>query len=60
MLEHVTGTEVIAGEDADDDRSAWRFEHPDIGVFALFIAPVGGDGNALQYEAVFNRLLPGP
>jgi hypothetical protein len=29
-----------------------------VGEFALFIVPVGRDGDVLHYEAVFNRLLP--
>ena len=38
----------------------YRFEHPDVGDFALFIVPVGRDVDAMQYEALFNRVLPRP
>jgi hypothetical protein len=36
----------------------YRFSHERLGSFDLFIVPVGGDGNARQYEAVFNRRVP--
>ena len=33
-------------------------QHEKLGVFDLFIVPVGKDQNGFQYEAIFNR--PGP
>ena len=39
-------------------QAEYQFDHPIVGEFSLFIVPVGGDGDALQYEAVFNRLRP--
>jgi hypothetical protein len=36
----------------------YRFEHPKIGAFQLFIVPVGRVDDELEYEAVFNRVLP--
>jgi hypothetical protein len=39
-------------------QAEYQFDHPVIGEFALFIVPVGCDGDVLHYEAVFNRLLP--
>jgi hypothetical protein len=34
----------------------YRMEHEQIGVFELFLVPVGQDDSGLHYEAVFNRL----
>ncbi len=31
----------------------YRMEHPGIGVFELFLVPIGPDGKGLQYEAIF-------
>lgn len=31
----------------------YRFQHPDMGAFDLFIVPVGADQRGIQYEAVF-------
>ncbi len=36
----------------------YRFEHPEIGDFTLFVVPVGRVDHELEYEAVFNRVLP--
>lgn len=33
-------------------------EHPALGSFDLFLAPVGQDAGGFLYEAVFNRLRP--
>jgi uncharacterized protein DUF6916 len=41
-------------------QAEYQFDHPVIGELALFIVPVGRDGDALEYEAVFNRLHPRP
>ena len=38
----------------------YPFRHADIGEFTLFIVPVGQVGAELEYEAVFNRVLPTP
>ena len=37
-------------------QNTYRFEHPQLGAFDLFIGPAGTSGNLKQYEAVFNRL----
>ena len=37
-------------------QNTYRFEHPQLGNFDLFIGPAGTSGNLKQYEAVFNRL----
>ena len=37
------------------DQRTHRFAHEQLGVFDLFIVPVGVDHGARQYEAVFNR-----
>ena len=37
-------------------QNTYRFEHPQLGSFDLFIGPAGTSGNLKQYEAVFNRL----
>jgi hypothetical protein len=39
-------------------QAEYRFEHPVLGELALFIVPVGQQGGLLEYEAVFNRVLP--
>ena len=39
-------------------QAEYRFDHPVVGEFSLFIVPVGRDGDVLEYEAVFNRVLP--
>jgi hypothetical protein len=31
----------------------YRFEHPTIGPFEIFIVPIGPDGAGMRYEAVF-------
>ena len=31
----------------------YRFEHDELGPFELFIVPIGPEGSAMQYEAVF-------
>lgn len=36
----------------------FEVEHPGVGVFALFLVAVHTDGDAQQYEAVFNRPRP--
>lgn len=33
----------------------YSFEHDTMGSFALFIVPVGREGNVFKYQAVFNR-----
>jgi hypothetical protein len=38
----------------------FQVEHDDMGQFWLFLGPVERDGDALIYEAVFNRVLPKP
>jgi hypothetical protein len=35
-----------------------RVTHPLLGVFPLFVVPVGRDGDVTLYQAVFNRHLP--
>jgi hypothetical protein len=37
-------------------QNTYKFEHPQLGTFDLFIGPAGTSGNLKQYEAVFNRL----
>lgn len=37
------------------DQRIYRFSHEQLGVFDLFIVPVGVDHGARQYEAIFNR-----
>ena len=37
-------------------QNTYRFEHPQLGTFNLFIGPAGSSGDMKQYEAVFNRL----
>ena len=39
-------------------QAEYRFDHPVVGEFALFIVPVGREEDLLQYQAVFNRLRP--
>ena len=34
----------------------YSIEHDQIGVFDLFLVPIGQDENGYRYEAVFNRL----
>jgi hypothetical protein len=31
----------------------FTFEHRELGTFTLFLVPIGPDGEAMQYEAVF-------
>ena len=37
-------------------QNTYRFEHPQLGNFDLFIGPAGTSGTLKLYEAVFNRL----
>ena len=37
-------------------QNTYRFEHPQLGAFDLFIGPAGTSGSLKLYEAVFNRL----
>ena len=37
-------------------QNTYKFEHPQLGNFNLFIGPAGTSGNLKLYEAVFNRL----
>ncbi|MCA9441428.1 MAG: hypothetical protein KC964_11510 [Candidatus Omnitrophica bacterium] len=32
----------------------YRFNHPQIGPFEIFIVPIGSDGEGMLYEAIFN------
>ena len=34
-----------------------RFEHPEMGEFALFLVPISSDDQGYRYESVFNRLV---
>lgn len=38
----------------------YRFTHPQLGWFDLFIVPVGAERDSRQYEAIFNRKIPAP
>jgi hypothetical protein len=37
-------------------QKTYRFEHPQLGQFDLFIVPTGRRPDAWEYEAVFNRM----
>jgi hypothetical protein len=37
-------------------QKTYRFEHPQLGYFDLFIVPTGRRADGWDYEAVFNRL----
>ena len=37
-------------------QGTYKFDHPKLGRFELFICPAGTSGGANQYEAIFNRL----
>ena len=37
-------------------QNTYRFEHPNLGAFNLFIGPAGTLGDMKLYEAVFNRV----
>jgi hypothetical protein len=34
-------------------QATYRFDHPALGPFDMFIVPVGPEGQAMRYEAVF-------
>ena len=34
-------------------QATYQLEHPDLGVFELFLVPIGADGEGVRYEAVF-------
>lgn len=36
----------------------YRFEHPKVGGFDLFIVPISREQGCFRYEAIFNRSLP--
>jgi hypothetical protein len=38
----------------------YRLRHPRLGELDLFLVPVGRQGENIQYEAVFNRLVQQP
>ena len=38
-------------------QATYRFTHPKIGGFDLFIVPIAAEGGTIRYQAVFNRLL---
>jgi hypothetical protein len=35
-------------------QGTWRVEHPELGELALFVVPLGPEGGAMQYQAVFS------
>ena len=37
-------------------QGSYRFEHDQMGQFALFIVPIRQDDEGIYYEAVFNRM----
>ena len=39
-------------------QGTYRFEHPDLGRFDIFIVPIGRKGEGVYYEAIFNRSRP--
>jgi len=41
-------------------QSTYRLVHEKLGQQDIFLVPIGPDGGGMQYEAVFNRLLPRP
>jgi hypothetical protein len=38
-------------------QKTYSFEHNTMGSFALFIVPVGREGNEFKYQAIFNRRI---
>lgn len=36
-------------------QQTYRLHHPQLGVFSIFLVPVGRDARVRRYEAVFNR-----
>ena len=44
-----------APADALNQQGNYRFEHPGIGTFTIFIVPVSQDRDGLTYEAVFSH-----
>jgi hypothetical protein len=38
-------------------QSTYRFNHPKMGEFDMFIVPIGRDEDGFIYEAVFNNLI---
>jgi hypothetical protein len=38
-------------------QGTYRFSHPRLGSFEMFIVPKPGDGTRVYYEALFNRLV---
>jgi hypothetical protein len=39
-------------------QGTYRLEHDEKGRFDLFIVPVGRGPDTIQYQAIFNRLVP--
>ena len=37
-------------------QTIFKFTHPEVGIFELFIVPVGRGKEGVQYEAIFNRI----
>lgn len=50
LVFHGPGTVVLP-------QNIYDFEHDGIGRFSLFIVPIGRTPSAVQYQAVFNRLV---
>jgi len=40
-------------------QAIYRLQHENLGPVEIFLVPVGPDGDAMQYEAVFNRFRNG-
>jgi len=38
-------------------QNVFRIEHVELGLFELFLVPIGRSERGIKYEAVFNRLL---
>jgi hypothetical protein len=36
------------------EQRTYEVEHQDMGLFALFLVPIGPDDEGMRYEAVFN------
>lgn len=51
---------VFSGPQSEPlEQDTYTIEHGELGEFDLFIVPIGPAGETAQYEAIFNRAVPG-
>jgi len=47
----------LSQQEAPFDQQMYKVEHPELGIFDLFLVPIGKSDKGVKYESVFNRLV---